>query len=37
MTSSVIYSVVVPLYNEEMVVSETYKRLKKVMDEINEP
>lgn len=26
------YSVVVPLYNEELVISESYKRLKKVMD-----
>lgn len=37
MTSPVTYSVVVPMYNEELVVSETYKRLKKVMDKINEP
>ncbi|WP_333859092.1 glycosyltransferase family 2 protein [Clostridium sp.] len=28
----VVYSVVVPLYNEELVISESYKRLKKVMD-----
>jgi glycosyltransferase involved in cell wall biosynthesis len=31
------YSIVVPVYNEELVVHETYKRLKKVMDAINEP
>lgn len=30
------YSVVVPLYNEELVIQETYKRLKKVMDSTNE-
>lgn len=26
------YSIIVPLYNEELVISETYKRLKSVMD-----
>ncbi len=36
MSDSVIYSVVVPVYNEEPVVLETYKRLKRVMDSINE-
>lgn len=30
------YSVVVPLYNEELVIQETYRRLKKVMDSTNE-
>lgn len=30
-------SVVVPLYNEEMVIFETYKRLKAVMDSIGKP
>jgi dolichol-phosphate mannosyltransferase len=30
------YSVVVPLYNEEEVVNESYKRLKKVMDSVGE-
>ncbi|MDS0525972.1 glycosyltransferase family 2 protein [Clostridium sp. SHJSY1] len=33
---SIQYSVVVPLYNEELVVSESYKRLKEVMDSTNE-
>lgn len=36
MSDSVIYSVVVPVYNEEPVVLETYKRLKRVMDSLNE-
>ena len=31
------YSIVVPLYNEEAVIGETYKRLKKVMDGVGEP
>ncbi len=31
------YSIVVPLYNEEQVIHETYKRLKKVMDSTKEP
>ncbi|MHB8961583.1 MAG: glycosyltransferase family 2 protein [Saccharofermentanales bacterium] len=35
--SKVIYSVVVPLYNEEEVLPETYRRLKLVMDSIGEP
>lgn len=30
------YSIVVPLYNEELVINETYKRLKKVMDSTEE-
>lgn len=30
------YSVVVPLYNEEEVINETYKRLKSIMDSTNE-
>jgi dolichol-phosphate mannosyltransferase len=37
MSDSIIYSVVVPVYNEEQVVLESYKRLKKVMDSVNEP
>ncbi|NLD46001.1 MAG: glycosyltransferase family 2 protein [Clostridiaceae bacterium] len=36
MTEKIVCSVVVPLYNEEEVLLETYKRLKKVMDSINE-
>jgi glycosyltransferase involved in cell wall biosynthesis len=31
------YSIVVPLYNEELVVYETYKRLKSVMESTGEP
>jgi polyisoprenyl-phosphate glycosyltransferase len=30
------YSIVIPLYNEELVIGETYKRLKKVMDSTRE-
>lgn len=36
MPKSVVCSVVVPLYNEEEVVMESYSRLKNVMDEIND-
>jgi Glycosyltransferases involved in cell wall biogenesis len=32
MFNKVIYSVVVPLFNEELVIDESYKRLKKIMD-----
>lgn len=32
MRNSIIYSIVVPLYNEELVIDESYRRLKKVMD-----
>lgn len=32
----IVYSVVVPLYNEELVINESYRRLKKVMDSCNE-
>lgn len=31
------YSIVVPVFNEELVVEESYKRLKQVMDSTNEP
>jgi dolichol-phosphate mannosyltransferase len=31
------YSIIVPLYNEEQVINETYKRLKNVMDSTREP
>lgn len=37
MKSHVVFSVVVPLYNEEEVIQESYKRLKAVMDGLNEP
>jgi dolichol-phosphate mannosyltransferase len=33
---NIVYSVVVPLYNEELVIEESYKRLKKVMDAASE-
>ncbi|MFD2705774.1 glycosyltransferase family 2 protein [Salibacterium lacus] len=36
MSDQVQYSVVIPMYNEEEVIQETYRRLKKVMDEIGE-
>lgn len=32
----IIYSVVVPVFNEEEVINESYKRLKEVMDKTNE-
>jgi polyisoprenyl-phosphate glycosyltransferase len=37
MSTSPVFSIVVPVFNEESVVLETYKRLKKVMDALNEP
>lgn len=37
MSEKIICSVVVPVYNEEQVVLESYKRLKSVMDSIKEP
>ena len=37
MGEKILCSVVVPVYNEELVIQETYKRLKAVMDELNEP
>lgn len=37
MTKRIVCSVVVPVYNEEAVVEESYKRLKYVMDQIGEP
>lgn len=36
MMSQINYSVVVPLFNEELVIDESYKRLKNVMDSIKE-
>lgn len=35
-TSEILYSIIVPLYNEELVIRETYRRLKKVMDSTEE-
>ncbi len=37
MAVDILCSVVVPVYNEELVVKETYKRLKSVMDTIGKP
>lgn len=37
MSGKVLCSVVVPVYNEEAVVQETYSRLKSVMDKLDEP
>lgn len=36
MSNEIVYSIVVPLYNEELVVNESYKRLKRVMDSTKE-
>ncbi|KZL89581.1 glycosyltransferase family 2 protein [Clostridium magnum] len=36
MRNGIVYSIVVPLYNEELVIDESYKRLKKVMDSTKE-
>lgn len=36
MSETVTYSIVIPVYNEEAVILESYKRLKKVMDAVNE-
>lgn len=36
MNERIIYSIVVPVYNEELVIMESYKRLKKVMDSTQE-
>ncbi len=36
MNNKIIYSVVVPLYNEELVIMESYKRIKNVMDKSRE-
>lgn len=37
MSKKILCSVVVPVYNEELVIQETYKRLKAVMDGLKEP
>ena len=36
MNDKVVYSVIVPLYNEELVIDESYRRLKEVMDSAKE-
>ncbi|SPF44117.1 Uncharacterized glycosyltransferase YkcC [Candidatus Desulfosporosinus infrequens] len=37
MNADIRYSIVVPVYNEEAVIDQTYRRLKKVMDLTREP
>lgn len=37
MSTDMRYSIVVPVFNEEAVLEQTYRRLKKVMDAIQEP
>ena len=36
MSQGIIHSIIVPLYNEELVIDESYRRLKEVMDSTNE-
>ena len=36
MNNKIVYSIIVPLYNEELVIEESYRRLKKVMDTTKE-
>ncbi|MDR3596748.1 glycosyltransferase family 2 protein [Clostridium sp.] len=36
MNGKVIYSIIVPLYNEELVINESYRRLKEIMDSTKE-
>ncbi|GEP62587.1 glycosyl transferase family protein [Clostridium beijerinckii] len=36
MNDKTVYSVIVPLYNEELVINQSYKRLKEVMDSTTE-
>lgn len=35
--SKIMYSIVIPLFNEELVVNETYKRVRTIMDSTGEP
>jgi dolichol-phosphate mannosyltransferase len=37
MLENIVHSIIVPLYNEEEVIEELYKRLKRVMDSCEEP
>ena len=37
MNGDISYSIVVPVYNEEAVIDQTYRRLKQVMDSTKEP
>lgn len=36
MINKIVYSIIVPLYNEELVIDESYRRLKEVMDSTKE-
>ncbi len=36
MINKIVYSIIVPLYNEELVIDESYRRLKAVMDSTKE-
>ncbi|MDP4177502.1 MAG: glycosyltransferase, partial [Bacillota bacterium] len=36
MADNIVCSVIVPLYNEELVLGESYRRMKEVMDSTNE-
>jgi len=36
MINKIVYSIIVPLYNEELVINESYRRLKEVMDSVKE-
>ncbi|WP_027415944.1 glycosyltransferase family 2 protein [Aneurinibacillus terranovensis] len=36
MLKQIVYSVIIPVYNEEAVIDETYKRIKRVMDSTGE-
>jgi len=36
MINKIVYSVIVPLYNEDLVIKESYRRLKEVMDFVKE-
>ncbi len=37
MNTDILYSIVIPVYNEEVVIEQTYRRLKQVMDSVAEP
>ncbi len=37
MSEQIRYSIVIPMYNEEAVITETYRRLKQVMGSMGEP
>jgi len=37
MNADIRYSIIIPVYNEEAVIDQTYRRLKQVMDSTKEP